>query len=110
MRLEDPTKYSFRFVDKVQVKGKQASVSVFELFDGGSADNIDLKLATKEDFEQGLFLYHAKQFPEASVYFNKVLQQNPNDEAARLYLQRAAHFMVHGVPANWTGAEVMLEK
>lgn len=110
MRLKDPTKYSFRFVDKVQVKGKQTTVSVFEVFDGSSDELVSLKMATKEDFEQGLFLYHDKKFPEASVFFNKVLQTNPKDEAARLYLQRAAHHMIHGVPENWAGAEVMLEK
>jgi two-component system sensor histidine kinase ChiS len=110
MRLKDPTRYSFRFVDKVQVKGKNTSISVFEVFDGSSDENMTLKLETKPDFEQGLFLYHDKKFPEASVYFNKVLQRNPKDEAARLYLQRAAHLMVHGVPENWAGTEVMYEK
>ena len=110
MRLKDPTKYSFRFVDKVQVKGKQLSVSVFEVFDGSSEEMMTLQMETKSDFEEGLFLYHDKQFPEASVYFNKVLKRNPKDEAARLYLQRAAHFMIHGVPKDWSGAEVMLEK
>lgn len=110
MRLKDPTKYSFRFVDKVQVKGKQSSISVFEVFDGSSEEMMALKMETKSDFEQGLLLYHDKQFPEASVHFNKVLQRNPKDEAARLYLQRAAHFMVYGVPDGWSGAEVLLEK
>ena len=109
-RLQDPTKYSFRFVDKVQVKGKQDSVSVFEVFDGDSDEVMELKLNTKEEFEQGLFLYHDQKFPEASVHFNKVLKDNPKDEAARLYLQRAAHFMINGVPDDWSGTEVMHEK
>jgi len=110
MRLQDPTEYSFRFVDKVQVKGKQDSVSVFEIFDGGSDEGMELKLETREDFEQGLFLYHDKKFPEASVSFNKVLKHNPKDKAAHLYLQRAAHLMINGVPEDWTGTEVMHEK
>lgn len=110
MRLNDPTEYSFRFVDKVQVKGKQSTVSVFELFDG-STDNIAiLKMETKENFERGLFLYHNRQFPEASVHFNQVLQRNPGDAAARLFLQRSAHYMVHGVPDGWAGVEAMTEK
>lgn len=110
MRLSDPTAYSFRFVDKVQVKGKKITVSVFEVFDGGAEEMMELKMATKDAFEQGLFLYHDKQFPEASVHFNQVLKRNPKDEAARLYLQRAAHFMVNGVPEGWEGTQVMLEK
>jgi two-component system sensor histidine kinase ChiS len=110
MRLKDPTQYSFRFVDKVQVKGKQVTVSVFEVFDGSSDELMSLKMATKEDFERGVFLYHHKKFPEASVHFNQVLQRNPKDEAARLYLQRAAHCMVNGVPEDWEGTQIMLEK
>ncbi len=110
IRLKDPTQYSFRFVDKVQVKGKHTTISVFEVFDGSSDEMMDLKMETKTDFEQGLFLYHAKQFPEASVYFNKVLQRNPKDEAARLYLRRAAHSMIYGVADDWTGVEVLQEK
>jgi hypothetical protein len=39
-----------------------------------------------------------------------VLGHNPDDKAARRYLQRAAHFMVHGVPPNWIGIEVLTEK
>jgi adenylate cyclase len=110
MRLKDPTQYSFRFVDKVQVKGKHTTISVFEVFDGSTDEMMELKMETKSDFEHGLFLYHTKQFPEASVYFNKVLQRNPKDEAARLYLRRAAHSMVYGVPEDWTGVEVLQEK
>jgi len=110
MRLEDITQYSIRFVDKVQVKGKQATVAVFEVFDGDTETERQLKLATKTEFEQGLKLYHQKQFPEASVCFSKVLKQNSNDEAARLYLQRAAYFMVHGVPHDWAGIDILTEK
>jgi two-component system sensor histidine kinase ChiS len=109
LRLDDPTQYHFRFIDKVQVKGKKGSVSVFEVFDGDES-LLDLKLETKTDFEQGLFLYHQQQFPEASVYFNNVLKRNPHDEAARLYLRRAAHGMVYGVPEDWTGVEALQEK
>jgi two-component system sensor histidine kinase ChiS len=107
LRLQDRTDYSFRFVDKVQVKGKKATVSVFEVFDGSSKEMMALKLETRADFEQGLSLYYDRQFPEASVHFNRVLQHNPKDEVARLYLQRAAPYMVHDVPNDWNGTQVM---
>ncbi len=32
--LKDPTKYDYRFLDKVKVKGKDKPVSVFEVFEG----------------------------------------------------------------------------
>ncbi len=108
--LKDPLQYNFRFVDKVQVKGKNDTVSVFEVFDGNSETIQALKIATKENFKKGIFIYYEQNFPEASVYFNNVLKRNPKDEAARLYLQRAAHYMIHGVPEGWSGTEVMNEK
>ncbi|MDM8531382.1 adenylate/guanylate cyclase domain-containing protein [Anaerolineales bacterium HSG25] len=107
MSLADPTLYSFRFIDRVMVKGKHTSLSVYEVFDGEAESQADLKQQTKEDFEQGLLSYYQKKFPESSVYFNKVLEHNQADEAARLYLQRAAHYMVHGVPDDWEGIEMI---
>jgi hypothetical protein len=109
-RLEDPSRYNLRFLGKVQTKGREAPISVFEVFDGDPVTMLEVKQQTKSDFEEGLMLYLQKQFPEASVYFNKVLKHNPEDKTARLYMQRAAHCMVHGVPDDWTGVEVMQEK
>jgi adenylate cyclase len=108
--LEDPSKYNLRFLGRVQAKGREAPISLFEVFDGDPAEILEIKRETKSEFEQGLLLYHQKQFPEASVCFSGVLKRNLADEAARLYLRRAAHFMVHGTPADWTGVEVMQEK
>lgn len=109
-RLADPNRYNLRFLGKVQAKGRETPIAVFEVFDGDPADMIEIKQQTRVDFEQGLTAYHQKQFPEASVYFNNVLKRNPEDKAARLYMQQAAHRMVHGVPADWSGVEIMHEK
>lgn len=109
-RLEEPDRYNVRLLGKVQVKGRGAPVSLFEIFDGDPPEIIEIKQQTKSDFEEGLFLYYQRQFPEASVYFNNVLKRYPEDKTARIYMQRAAHCMVHGVPEDWTGVEVMQEK
>ena len=103
--LKDPDRYRFRFLDKVQVKGKQEPVSIYEVFDGDLEAAVALKLKTKPDFEEGLRLYQDRKFAEASVKFNRVVEHNPEDRAAQLYLQRAAHLMVQGVPPDWRGVE-----
>ncbi len=105
MHLEDPDGYRFRFLDKVQVKGKTEPVSIYEVFDGDPEEVVELKLRTKPDFEEGLFLYQERKFAEAGVKFNRVVEHNPDDKAAQLYLKRTAHFMVHGVPPDWRGVE-----
>jgi two-component system sensor histidine kinase ChiS len=108
--LENPSVYRHRFVDKVQVKGKKEPVSVYEVFDGDPPSIKELKEQTKESFEEGLSLYYDKRFSEASVQFNQVLQGNPEDKAARIYLERSAHYMVQGVPEDWTGVEALTKK
>jgi two-component system sensor histidine kinase ChiS len=109
-RLKDSGNYHTRFLGQVQVKGKKESVSVFEIYDGEPAPMIDLKLATKADFEQGLHHYFAKDFAEASVCFKNVLKVNAADKTAKLYLERSAQFMVQGVPENWEGVEALESK
>jgi two-component system sensor histidine kinase ChiS len=109
-RLENPDRYKHRFVDKVQVKGRKIPVSVHEVFDGDPQSVMELKEQTKGFFEEGLRLYYDKKFSESSVQFNQVLQKNPEDKAARIYLKRSADYMINGVPDDWTGVESLTKK
>jgi len=108
--LKEPEKFKLRFVDKVLVKGRKTPVSVYEVFDGGATSDVPLKEETKDIFEKGLSLYYGKKFSEASVQFNQVLEKNPKDNAARIYLTRCANYMVNGVPEDWTGVEELKKK
>ncbi len=109
-KLVDRDKYHTRFLGKVQVKGKDVPISLYEVYDGDAAAIIELKLKTKADFEEGLHHYFTKEFTEASVCFNKVLKVNSADKTARLYLERSAQFMVQGVPEDWEGVETVESK
>ena len=109
-RVTDPARYSVRFLGKAQVKGRQEAVSIFEVLDGEPADIREVKLATRAAFEEGLTLYYEKQFAEAGVLFSTVLQRNPDDKTARLYLQRTEKYRVEGVPPQWEGIVRMTEK
>jgi class 3 adenylate cyclase len=104
--LEQPARYNFRFLDKVKVKGKSHLVSVFEIFDGDPEALIELKLKTRTDFEKGLLHYHSQEFREAIGYFNNVLEQNPEDKAAQVYLRQATHCLWIG----WEKIQFLAEK
>ena len=108
--IANRSRYNYRFLDTVQVKGKHRAVSVFEIFDGNTVAEIEQKLRSKTNFEEGLSLYYDKNFARACVKFDDVLKQNPKDKAAQFYLERAAHFMVHGISSDWSGVEVLNEK
>ena len=108
--LDQPNQLHFRFLGKVQVKGKKKPVSLYEIFDGYPAKVIELKQKTQTDFEEGLFHYHEQEFAEAIGYFKKILDVDAADKAAELYLKRATHYLKYGVPTYWDGVEVLTEK
>jgi DNA-binding response OmpR family regulator len=110
LALKEPDRYRHRFIDKVRVKGKDEAVTVYEVFEGDPEGIAGFKEKTKPAFESGLQLYYGKKFSEASVHFNQVLETNPEDLAARIYLKRCANYMVNGVPPDWTGVETLFEK
>jgi PAS domain S-box-containing protein len=87
-RLQNPTEYNLRFIEQVKVKGKSKAVAVFEVFDGDEPDIKQSKLATKTMFEQGVLLYYQRQMKQAAQHFELVLEMNPRDTVAQLYLRR----------------------
>lgn len=109
-RLEDPSRYQYRFLDRVKVKGKTQNVSVFEIFGGEVSAVRNLKQQTRDSFEKGIQHYHNGEFVRAASSFEEVLQQNPQDKAAIYYMKRAAHYMVNKPPPDWESAEVMGSK
>jgi two-component system sensor histidine kinase ChiS len=106
--MKEPDRYLHRFIDKVRVKGRENPVSVYEVFE--DVPDAALKEETKPAFESGIQLYYGKKFAEASVSFNQVLEKNPSDLAARIYLKRCANYMINGVLPDWTGVETLDEK
>lgn len=110
LELKEPERFHTRFLDKVKVKGRNQLISVFEVFDGLSGEEIEKKVATRATFERGIELYNARRFAEAGVQFNRTLGENPGDRAARIYLERSARNMVDAPPEDWDGAEVLNDK
>ncbi|MEW6493788.1 MAG: adenylate/guanylate cyclase domain-containing protein, partial [Cyanobacteriota bacterium] len=72
-RLQNPTEYNIRFIDRVTVKGKSKAVAVFEVFDGDEPAVKQSKLETKAIFEEGLFFYHQQKFRKALQRLEAVL-------------------------------------
>ncbi len=103
--LSDPAQFKIRFLGKVQVKGKNEPLAIYEVFDGDSDEEIALKKQTLADFSTGLQAYFAKDFAMTIVHFKNVLKANPTDKTAQRYLELAAKLVVSGVPDDWAGVE-----
>ncbi len=102
MELEDPATCPFRFLGRVRIKGKSEVVACFELFAGADYPT-ELRRATQSEFEQGMFAYFDRRFADAADHFSRVLESDPDDRAAAIYLQEARRFQAYGIAGNWDG-------
>jgi two-component system sensor histidine kinase ChiS len=109
-KISNPEKYYYRVLDRVIVKGKKESVQVIEILNGQPDFKIELFMNTKQYFEMAINSYLMKEFSAAISLFEKVVENNNGDIAAKLYLKRAGYYKEHGVPIDWEGVEVMDHK
>jgi len=109
-QLENREMYQYRFLDRVQVKGKKVSVAVFEIYNSEPHDCIELKSKTLAQFEMAIACYTEGNFEQSQTLFQQIITLNPSDRAALLYLQRCEKYIKQGTPKDWIGIEAMSEK
>lgn len=110
IKLEDPSRYNYRFLDVVKVKGKKEVVYIFEILDGEPAEIKKLKIQTKQEFGRALQLYKTKSFDAALEIFHKINALNPADRATKLYIARCKNIIDFGLPEDWDGVESIKDK
>ena len=108
--IKNRNKYSIRFLDKVQVKGKNRSVKIYEVLNSLSEKDRKLKVGLSEYFEKGQKNYYDRNFKAAKELFEKLKNKNPDDKLYNLYIQRCEEFMKYGIPDEWDGVEVLDSK
>lgn len=87
-KLDDPSQFLIRLIDRVQVKGKTKAVAIYEVFD---ADPEPLKLAKQKsaaDFEIGIQGYLKQDYLGALDAFKRYTLQVPDDLVGGIYLKR----------------------
>ena len=102
--------YHYRYLDKVQVKGKNIPVLIYEIFDGDTEELIKNKIDNKSDYLNALAHFYKKEFSEAHKIFFDLNNKNPDDKVYKIYMERTASFIKNGVGENWQGVEVIESK
>lgn len=103
-------RFQFRYLGKVQVKGKQQPINIYECFSGESTADCQQKIALRSPFEEGMVHYFEKSFLQAAVAFQNALNIYPKDMPAQLFLKKANRYKKEGVVSEWTGVEKMEQK
>ncbi|MEM7658051.1 MAG: adenylate/guanylate cyclase domain-containing protein [Bacteroidota bacterium] len=109
-QLPDDAPFHYRFLGKVQVKGRAEPIGVYECFDPDSPRIFRQKIASRPALEQALDAYYAKRFPQAVQGFEDALEAYPEDPVALRYKEKALHYLLEGTPEDWSGVEMVLFK
>ncbi len=109
-KIHDLSSFHLRKLGKVVLKGKKEEIEVIECIDGLPAREQDARARNLDRFNEGMMHYYNKNFSHAAMNFEEVLKDDPQDKAARYYLNKSALFITDGIPGNWTGVEVMETK
>lgn len=100
-RVEAIGNHNVRLLDNVIVQGRESAVQIYELMLDGRPG--------PEDFAAAAELYRRGKFGAAGDAFEFYAGANPDDGAAKVYLDRCKAYAVTP-PANWDGVTVMDEK
>ncbi len=109
-QIQNPGKYEFRCLGKIQLKGKTQSILMYECLNGETTAVHQLKSATLQDFNSGLNYYQAGEFQSAIQAFQVVLIANPDDTVVQYFMNKADYHNKSGCPPDWSGVEIMLQK
>ena len=97
--------FNYRFLDKVQVKGKSKSVEVYEFV----SERDTVKLSYLEDYKEGIELIREKKIDKAAKIFSKLAKQFPEDRAVGIFAERCTNYLEHKTE-NWTEITEMSTK
>ncbi len=94
-----------RKMDRIVVTGKTETVVIYELI--GKKDGVSpQQIKVIELFEQGLNLYWARNWTEASEAFHAVLEINPDDSPSNVFIERIKEYEIQPPPMEWKGEYV----
>ncbi len=77
-----------RFLGPVQVKGKRHKVHVYEVIDESKGDVARRKIISIPEFERAVKSFLSKRPVNAGRLFRRVLKMNPEDGAAKMFLEQ----------------------
>jgi adenylate cyclase len=102
--------FHLRTVARVQVKGKSRPVDTAALI-GARTDPIDPEfLKWLETYEDGIRTFRERNFRQAKILFSRFLEFYPEDDLAKMYLERALEYEKKPPDEAWNAVEVFKKK
>ena len=101
--LADRSTFSFRFVDRVRVRGRREAVLVFEVLDGEAEEVRERRESYRAEFARAQRMYYGREFEEASKILEDLARANPDDPVVSIFRSRSGLLARTGAPEGWEG-------
>ena len=88
--------FNLRRIDRIQVRGRQEAMDLFEVLDAETAYNRERRGLTRDTFEQAVKDWLDGRIRRASAGFESVVADDPHDAVARAYLEKRLARPGHG--------------
>jgi adenylate cyclase len=102
--------FHLRSVGRVQVKGKTKPVEVCALVAARNEDVDPEFVRWLESYEEGIRKFRARDFTQAKILFSRFLEFYPDDQLAKMYLERALEYEQEPPDEAWNAVEVFTRK
>ncbi|MCX5812343.1 MAG: GAF domain-containing protein [Proteobacteria bacterium] len=102
--------YTYREVDRIQVKGKLKPVAVYGILDYHDDESFQNMGEVVKIYNEGIACYREYKWEDSIDRFRKALSLNEGDTLSRFYLERCQYFVKHPPDKEWDGVWVMKEK
>ncbi|WP_245183334.1 adenylate/guanylate cyclase domain-containing protein [Legionella israelensis] len=91
--------FAFRLLDKVAVRGKHESTTIYELILESHLPHLDQH---KKEFSNAFAKYHSGQWKESMELFKKLTPAYEGDQLASVYIKRC-QALINSPPVKWDG-------
>jgi|JI9StandDraft_1071089.scaffolds.fasta_scaffold00613_16 signal transduction histidine kinase/class 3 adenylate cyclase len=109
-KIEDQSKYSIRYLDRVRVKGRKQPIEIYEVMNSDEPLIRQKKIETNAEFKKGINFYLLGDMQSANTILKELHNSFPEDKAVLQYLERTKEYLKIGLPEDWEGVYDMKSK
>ena len=102
-RLSSRSRFSFRFVDRVRVRGRREIVLVLEVLDAETDEVRARRESYRSELARAQRMYYHQEFEPAARIFEELARANPDDTVAAVFRSRSSLMARTGAPEGWDG-------
>jgi len=102
-KLIEPSRYCIRELDLIQVRGIREPVTIYEVYDTDSPEQLVLKQKYQRNFQEAILEYRRGNFNLALEILKNCLQENPEDFPVSVYMKRCTKYIASPPTEVWRG-------